>query len=102
MADAIEIDGKLFQERLAHLLTAWKNDKRSGDALFGGVASLVVMMGKVEDVPAFNKTNAIHVCLPFAFFLSPLVELSHLAASGRVALQGAALDRTEHIASLSN
>lgn len=74
MADAIQIDGKLFQERLSHLVNAWKNDKRSGDSLFGGVASLVVMMGKVEDMPSFNKTNAIHVSDGPFLSLSCLIE----------------------------
>lgn len=92
MADAIEIDGKLFQERLAHLLNAWKNDKRSGDALFGGVASLVVLMGKVEDVPSFNKTNAIHVCF------SPILSRGCFC---RVASR-VLVSRASHIASLTN
>lgn len=61
MADAIQIDAKLFQERISHFINAWKNDRRSGDALFGGVASIVVMMGKVEEAPSFNKNNAMHV-----------------------------------------
>lgn len=61
MADAINIDGKLFQERISHFINAWKADKRSGDVLFGGVSSIVVMMGKVEEVQNFNKNNAMHV-----------------------------------------
>lgn len=71
MADAIQIDAKLFQERISHFINAWKNDRRSGDTLFGGVSSIVIMMGKVEEVPTFNKNNAMHVriappALPFA------------------------------------
>lgn len=62
MSDAIKIDGKLFQERVSHLINAWKADKRSGDAVFGGVSSIVLMMGKVEEVQNFNKNNAMHVC----------------------------------------
>jgi hypothetical protein len=57
----IKIDSKLFQERLSHLVTAWKNDLRSKDGLFGGASSLVIMMGKVEEVPLFHKNNAMHV-----------------------------------------
>lgn len=63
MADAIKIDGKLFQERISHLVNAWKADKRSGDALFGGASSIVLMMGKVEEAQNFNKNNAMHVRL---------------------------------------
>lgn len=61
MADAIQIDAKLFQERISHFINAWKNDRRSGDTLFGGVSSIVIMMGKVEEAPSFNKNNAMHV-----------------------------------------
>jgi len=60
MAD-IKIDSKVFQERISHFINAWKADKRSGDALFGGVSSIVVNMGKVEEVPEFHKNNAMHV-----------------------------------------
>lgn len=57
----IKIDGKLFQERASHFVNAWKADKRSGDALFGGASSIVVMMGKVEETPEYHKNNAMHV-----------------------------------------
>lgn len=60
MAD-IKIDSKVFQERVAHFYNAWKADKRSGDALFGGVSSIVVLMGKVDENPEFHKNNAMHV-----------------------------------------
>lgn len=59
----IKIDSKIFQERISHFATAWKNDLRSKDGLFNGAQSLVVMMGKVEEVPEFHKNNAIHVCM---------------------------------------
>jgi nucleosome binding factor SPN SPT16 subunit len=58
----IKIDSKLFQERISHFVTAWKNDLRSKDGLFNGAQSLIVMMGKVEEIPEFHKNNAIHVC----------------------------------------
>lgn len=61
MAD-IKIDSKVFQERMSHFINAWKADKRSGDALFGGVSSMVVLMGKVDEEPEFYKNNAMHVC----------------------------------------
>ncbi|PHH88973.1 hypothetical protein CDD83_6809 [Cordyceps sp. RAO-2017] len=59
----IKIDGKLFQERISHFATAWKNDLRSKDGLFGGASSIVIMMGKVEEVPEFHKNNAMHFWL---------------------------------------
>jgi hypothetical protein len=62
MAD-IKIDSKVFQERMSHFINAWKADKRSGDALFGGVSSMVVLMGKVDEEPEFYKNNAMHVRL---------------------------------------
>lgn len=60
MAD-IKIDGKLFQERISHFATAWKNDLRAKDGLFGGAASILIMMGKMEEIPEFHKNNAMHV-----------------------------------------
>lgn len=57
----IKIDSKIFQERVSHFATAWKNDLRSKDGPFGGANSIVVMMGKVEEVPEFHKNNAMHV-----------------------------------------
>ncbi|KAK4138089.1 SPT16-domain-containing protein [Trichocladium antarcticum] len=62
MAD-IKIDSKVFQERMSHFINAWKADKRSGDALFGGVSSMVVLMGKVDEEPEFYKNNAMHFWL---------------------------------------
>jgi len=57
----IKIDGKLFQERVSHFINAWKADKRSGDVLFEGASSIVISMGKAEEVPEFYKNNAMHV-----------------------------------------
>ncbi|EEU45040.1 FACT complex protein [Fusarium vanettenii 77-13-4] len=59
----IKIDSKVFQERISHFVTAWKNDLRNKDGLFGGAQSMVVMMGKVEEIPEFHKNNAIHFWL---------------------------------------
>ncbi|KJZ78273.1 FACT complex subunit SPT16 [Hirsutella minnesotensis 3608] len=59
----IKIDSKLFQERVSHLVTAWKNDLRSKDGLFGGATSIVIMMGKVEEVSELHKSNAMHFWL---------------------------------------
>ena len=63
MAEKVEIDKKTFQDRLSQFISAWKADKRSGDAFFGGVGSIVILMGKIEDpsVATFRKNNAMHV-----------------------------------------
>ena len=62
MSDEVKIDKDLFQNRLAHLVSTWKNDKRSSnDAVFGGVGSIVVLLGKNEEVPIYQKSNALHV-----------------------------------------
>jgi nucleosome binding factor SPN SPT16 subunit len=58
----IKIDKNLFQERLSHFISAWKADKRSGDALFGGASSILILMGKTEETAQFQKNNAVHVC----------------------------------------
>ena len=57
----IKIDKTLFQERLSHFYSAWKADKRSGDTLFNGASSILVLMGKTEEAAQFQKNNAIHV-----------------------------------------
>ena len=58
----VKIDKENFNHRLSHFYTAWKNDKRSsGDALFGGVGSILVLMGRNEEVPSFAKSNAMFV-----------------------------------------
>lgn len=57
----IKIDSKIFQERVNLFAASWKNDLRSKDGQFGGANSIVVMMGKVEEVPEFHKNNAMHV-----------------------------------------
>ena len=59
--NAIRIDKQVFHDRLSHFISAWKADKRSGDALFGGAGSIVVMMGRTEESSAFQKNNSMHV-----------------------------------------
>ncbi|KAI9796396.1 MAG: FACT complex subunit spt16 [Piccolia ochrophora] len=63
MADQIVIDRQVFNDRLSHFVNAWKADKRSGDALFAGAGSILVMMGKAEESNAFSKNNAMHFWL---------------------------------------
>lgn len=64
MADEIKIDKQVFENRISHFISAWKADKRSGDALFGGVGSIVILMGKTEESNSFQKNNAMHVGIP--------------------------------------
>ncbi|OBT83334.1 hypothetical protein VE02_08548 [Pseudogymnoascus sp. 03VT05] len=76
----IKIDSQLFQERLGHFLSAWKADKRSGDTVFGGVSSVLILMGKTEESAQFQKNNAIHFWLlgyefPATLFLFTLDSL---------------------------
>ncbi|KAH8820790.1 FACT complex subunit-domain-containing protein [Xylogone sp. PMI_703] len=76
----IKIDKNLFQERLSHFISAWKADKRAGDALFGGANSILVLMGKSEETAQFQKNNAIHFWLlgyefPATLFLFTLEAL---------------------------
>ena len=62
MADEIKIDTQVFHERLSSFITAWKNDKRSGDVLFGGVNSIVVCVGKAsEQGSSYQKSAAFQV-----------------------------------------
>ncbi|KAI9819818.1 MAG: FACT complex subunit spt16 [Thelocarpon impressellum] len=63
MGDEIRIDKQVFHDRLSHFVSAWKADKRSGDASFGGAASIVILMGKTEESSAFSKNNAMHFWL---------------------------------------
>jgi nucleosome binding factor SPN SPT16 subunit len=72
----IKIDKTLFQERLSHFVSAWKADKRAGDAVFNGAGSILVLMGKSEEAAQFHKNNAIHVC--FCLHLRASSELEKL------------------------
>lgn len=67
MADEVKIDKQVFQDRLSQFLSAWKSDRRSNDALFGGVGSIVIRLGKNEQTITLQKNNAIHVRLNFRF-----------------------------------
>jgi len=61
MADEVTIDKQLFHDRLSALITQWKTDKRSGDALFNGAGSLSIVMGKSDEAQGFNKASALQV-----------------------------------------
>ncbi|KAL8900143.1 MAG: hypothetical protein Q9192_001228 [Flavoplaca navasiana] len=63
MADEVKIDGQTFHNRLSSLISAWKADRRSNDALFAGVGSFIVLMGKNEDAGTYQKSNAMHYWL---------------------------------------
>lgn len=62
MADKIAIDKNTFFNHLSNFYASWKADKRSGNTLFGGAGSIVILMGKTKsDESSFQKNNAMHV-----------------------------------------
>jgi hypothetical protein len=60
MGDAAEvnIDKQLFHARLGNLVAAWKDPKKND--VFGGVSSIVVILGKTEEGP-YSKSLSLHV-----------------------------------------
>ncbi|TKA65846.1 FACT complex subunit spt16 [Cryomyces minteri] len=58
MADEVTVDKQAFHDHLSSFISQWKADKRSGDTLFGGVGSIVLVVGKAEEIPGFQKNNA--------------------------------------------
>jgi len=64
MAEEIIIDKGNFFNRLSSFYAAWKADRRSGNAVFGGVGSIVILMGKTDEANSFQKNNAMHVSQP--------------------------------------
>lgn len=62
MAD-VQVDRDAFHKRLNSFVTQWKGDKRSGDTFFGGVGSIVILMGKTEEASGFAKNGAFQVGL---------------------------------------
>jgi hypothetical protein len=61
MAEEIVIDKTTFFSRLSNLYSTWKTDKRTGNALFDGAGSIVILMGKTDEENSFQKSNAMHV-----------------------------------------
>ena len=61
MGDAVQIDRHLFHERLTHFVNHWKNDRRSGDAVFGGAPSFSLVLGKAEEAMGSHKNGAFQV-----------------------------------------
>ena len=70
MAEEVKIDKVKFHDRLNKLVAAGKADRRAGDSIFGGVGSIVVLLGKSDD-PGYQKSNALHVS-PFLVMLEAL------------------------------
>lgn len=58
MADDIVIDKQAFQERLGNFVTKWKADKRSGDQVFQGAASIATVVGKASEPGSYLKPAA--------------------------------------------
>ncbi|PKX94504.1 chromatin-remodeling protein SPT16 [Aspergillus novofumigatus IBT 16806] len=63
MAEEIVIDKTSFFNRLSSFYTAWRADKRSSHPTFGGVGSIVILMGKTDEANTFQKNNAMHFWL---------------------------------------
>lgn len=63
MAEDIIIDKATFFNRLSSFYAAWKADKRPGNGVFGGVGSIVILMGKTDEANSFQKNNAMHFWL---------------------------------------
>lgn len=59
--DGVKIDKEVFHDRLSGFIAAWKNDKRSGDALFAGASTLAIIMGKTNEDQGYQKNNAFQV-----------------------------------------
>jgi nucleosome binding factor SPN SPT16 subunit len=58
----IQIDKTTFHDRLSGFLAAWKNDKRSGDAVFSGASSMFICVGKATEA-VYSKTAALQLWL---------------------------------------
>ncbi|PYI04288.1 SPT16-domain-containing protein [Aspergillus sclerotiicarbonarius CBS 121057] len=63
MAEEIVIDKTIFFNRLSSFYNAWKADKRANHVTFGGVSSIVILMGKTDEANSFQKNNAMHFWL---------------------------------------
>ncbi|KAH8727016.1 FACT complex subunit-domain-containing protein [Phaeosphaeriaceae sp. PMI808] len=63
MADDIVIDKQLFNERLSSLVAKWKADKRSGDQIFHGAASIAAAVGKPSEPGTYLKSAALQLWL---------------------------------------
>jgi len=75
----IEIDKKLFHERLSSFLTQWKSDKRaSSDSVFGGAGSIAICVGKGDENNPDNdsKTAAFQLWLLSYEFPQTLIILT--------------------------
>ncbi|KAK1064284.1 FACT complex subunit spt16, partial [Friedmanniomyces endolithicus] len=77
MGDEVSIDPASFHNRLSTMITTWKGDKRTGNNVFGDVGSIVVVMGKSDEVQGFHKANAMQFWLlgyefPATLFLMTL------------------------------
>ena len=75
MADEVKIDKSQFFDRLNQLVSAWKTDRRSGDAVFGDVGSIVILLGKSDD-QGYQKSNALHFWLLGYEFPATLILLT--------------------------
>ena len=79
MGDEVSIDKSLFHSRLGGLVAAWKDPKKAD--LFGGVGSIVIILGKTVEGP-YSKSLALHVSFLLTFHPeSPLFAFYSFSAS---------------------
>jgi hypothetical protein len=69
MSDDIVIDKASFHDRLSTFIAQWKSDGKRSDALFSGIGSIAICVGKASD-GAYPKSAAFQVganpqCSPF-------------------------------------
>ena len=83
MGDEIKIDKTQFFERLGHLYSSWKADKRQGDSVFGGASSIVILAGRADESGAYAKNNSLHVS-PILLRLMPTRVINPLLCMNHV------------------
>ena len=64
--EAITIDKSIFHRRVSSVISQWKSDRRSGDALFAGANSFSLILGKNDESTGFQLHASLQVCICFA------------------------------------
>jgi nucleosome binding factor SPN SPT16 subunit len=73
----IAVDKEAFHDRLSSFISAWKNDKRASDTVFGGVGSIVICVGKAsEHGTSYQKSAAFQLWILGYEFPATLIILT--------------------------